>query len=403
MGAQVMDLMSSWSEAAQSILPDVVQLRREIHSDPEVGLQCPRTTEKTLAALKGLPLEFRPSKSTTGFMAILRGDQGGRTVLLRGDMDALPMREETGLPYASHNPDAMHACGHDSHTAMLVGAARLLSDRRSSLRGTVVFMFQPGEEGCHGARYMIEYGLLDDPAPDAAFALHVLPTLRSGVVSSRSGPFMAAADTLSLKVIGRGGHAAWPEQTQDPIPVLCEIVGALQTFVARQISIFDPAVLTISKISAGTTDNVIPSHAELLASLRTLSDTTRTKTLEGFERTAHGVAAAHGLTAEVEIHPKFPVTLNNPRAVELTRAAVADIGATWQPMVEPVMAAEDFSYVLRRIPGAMSFLGMEPDGLHPDQAAPLHNNRMRIDESTMAVGVALHCRLAERFLDTGLG
>ena len=196
-----LELSTDWQAVGEVQLPDMVELRRAIHADPEIGLQCPRTTDKAKAALAGLPLEIRDSTSTTGFVAILRGSSGGngRTVVLRGDMDALPMQEETGLPFASQTPGAMHACGHDSHTAMLVGAAKALCARREQLAGTVVFMFQPGEEGWHGARYMIDDGLLDEPKPDAAFALHISPNMPRGVFVSRAGPGGAAAP-------GAGAH-----------------------------------------------------------------------------------------------------------------------------------------------------------------------------------------------------
>lgn len=393
----------AWAEDAQTILPEVIALRREIHADPELGLQCPKTTAKTLAVFEGLPLEIRRSATTSGFIAILRGARTGRTVLLRGDMDALPMPEETGLAFASRNLGVMHSCGHDGHTAMLAGATKLLCQHRDRLAGTVLFMFQPGEEGHHGARHMIDEGLLDDPAPEAAFALHVLPNLASGTVTSREGTFMAAADSLTCTVIGSGGHAAWPSQTADPIPVLCEIVCALQSFVARQISVFDPAVLTVGRIDAGTSEAVIPSTARFFATLRTLSAETRATALAGFRRTAEHVAAAHGLRAEIEIRPIYPATRNHAAAVALTQAACAGIGAAWRPMSEPAMGTEDFAYVLERIPGAMSFLGVAPRGATPEAAAPIHNPRMDMDEAAMSTGVALLCRQAELFLADGFG
>ena len=228
---------------------------------------------KIKAALAGLPLDYREGTTTTGFVAILRGGRdNGRTVLLRGDMDALPMQEETGLPFASRVPGAMHACGHDAHSAMLVGAARALCARRESLSGSVVFMFQPGEEGYHGARFMIEDGLLDDPRPEAAFALHISPNMPAGMIVSRPGPLLASADTLSATIRGRGGHGAMPHDCIDPVPIACEIVTALQTYIARQVAVSDPAVLTIAKINAGTAHNIIPTTADLLGTLRTLSE-----------------------------------------------------------------------------------------------------------------------------------
>jgi amidohydrolase len=400
-----LETATDWTAASEAEFDDVVALRRAIHQDPEIGLHCPRTVEKIKAALAGLPLEIHDSKSTTGFVAILRGGRdNGRTVLLRGDHDALPMQEETGLPYASQVAGAMHACGHDSHTAMLVGAAKILSARKDDLPGSVVFMFQPGEEGHHGARFMIEDGLLDIARPEAAFALHISPNVPAGVVVSRPGPLLASADTLNATIHGKGGHGAMPHDCLDPIPVACEIVTALQTFVARQVPVMDPAVLTIARITAGSTHNVIPSKAELLGTLRTLSEETRAKVQQAFVRIVEHVAAAHGATGEASIDQGYPVTMNEPRAVALMQACAERLGGpdAWQLMPAPMMGAEDFSYVLREIPGAMAFLGVAPAGSDFRTNPPLHNTRMTIEESVMARGVAMHCAMAEQFLTDGM-
>lgn len=393
-----------WIAAAEEQYDDVVALRRAIHAEPEVGLHCPLTTEKAKAALAGLPLEIRDSTSTTGFVAILRGQSGdnGRTVLLRGDMDALPMSEETGLAFASRHDGRMHACGHDTHTAMLVGAAKALCARVERLPGTVVFMFQPGEEGHHGARFMMEDGLLGDPAPDAAFALHVSPNMPAGVVVSRAGPLLASANTVHARINGRGGHAAMPHENIDPVPIACEIVTALQTFIARRVPVSDPAVLTITTITAGTgAHNIVPDTAELLGTLRTLSEPTRALMFEAFERIVTGIAAAHGATAEAWIDAGYPVTMNDARAVDVMRDCAAAVGAGYERMKAPMMGGEDFSYVLREVPGAMAFIGAAPEGSDPATNPPLHNVRMTIDERVMTKGVAMHCSVAERFLERG--
>ena len=399
---------TSWTAAAEEQFDDVVTLRRAIHAEPEIGLHCPLTTAKAKAALAGLPLEIRDSRTTTGFVAILRGQLGdnGRTVLLRGDMDALPMTEETGLPFASTQAGRMHACGHDTHTAMLVGAARALSARRDRLPGTVVFMFQPGEEGHHGARFMMEDGLLADPAPDAAFALHVSPNMSSGVMVSREGPLLASANTVHARITGRGGHAAMPHENIDPVPIACEIVTALQTFIARRVPVQDPAVLTITAIRAdGGAHNIVPDTAELLGTLRTLSEPTRTLMFEAFERIVTNIAAAHGATAEAWIDDGYPVTMNDPRALSVMRDCAVALGGeeAYATMKAPMMGGEDFSYVLRDYPGAMAFIGAAPEGTDPAYNPPLHNTRMTIDERVMARGIAIHCAVAERFLDRGFG
>jgi hippurate hydrolase len=403
-------IATDWAAAGAAELDGVIELRRAIHADPEIGLDCRRTTEKIKRALEGLPLEYREGPSTSGLIAILRpmrttaGDNG-RAVLLRGDMDALPMEEETGLPFASEVPGAMHACGHDSHTAMLVGAARALCARRESLPGTVVFMFQPGEEGYHGARFMIEDGLLDDVLPgrrpDAAFALHVWPNMPRGIVAGRAGPLLASADTLTAKITGKGGHAAMPHDSLDPIPVACEIVTALQTLIARTVPVTDPAVLSITKISAGTAHNIVPTSAELLGTLRTLSEERRATLQASLKRVVEHVAAAHGLAGEAEVTEGYPVTLNDSRATDLARRCAEELGSQWSELPAPIMGAEDFAYVLREIPGAMAILGAAPEGTDPATNPPLHNTRMTIDEQTMAKGIALHCAFAERFLEAG--
>jgi amidohydrolase len=397
---------TDWSALGAAELDGVVQLRREIHADPELGLDCGRTAARIKAALAGLPLELREGPSTSGIVAILRGaGDNGRSVLLRGDMDALPMAEETGLAFASKTPGTMHACGHDAHTAMLVGAARALCARRERLPGTIAFMFQPGEEGHHGARHMIEDGLLDDVVagrrPDAAFALHIWPTMEDGIVAGRPGALLASADTLHAIIRGKGGHAAMPHDSLDPIPVACEIVMALQAHIARTVPVGDPAVLSITKIEAGSAHNIIPDDVTLLGTVRTLSEARRSSLHTAFVRIVEHVAAAHGLSAEARVEQGFPVTVNDPRAVELVRRCAGALGSAWVEVPQPVMGSEDFSYVLREIPGAMAFLGVGPEGSDPAERRPLHNNGMILDEAAMAKGVALHCLFAESFLANG--
>jgi len=392
-----------WAAAAEAVLPDTIALRRAIHAEPEVGLHTPKTMAKVEAALAGLPLELKRGKSTTGVMAVLRGARPGRTVLLRGDMDALPMPEDTDLPFKSTIPNTMHACGHDTHTAMLTSAAQLLAAKRDDLAGTVMFMFQPGEEGHFGARYMIEDGLLDDPAPDAAFALHIMPNAPAGMFSAKAGPMMASADHLHLTVRGRGGHASMPHDTVDPIPIAAEIVIALQTFVTRQVNAHDPVVITIARIDSGTTYNVIPEAAYMLGTIRAVSETARAKAHRGIQQVAENIARAHGAEAEVEIVPGFPVTVNDGDAVDHAQAAVRALYGekAWHTMAAPIMGAEDFSYVLHRIKGAMVFLGVCPDGVDFRGACPCHSNKMVLNEAMMARGVAAHCAIAERFLQEG--
>jgi hippurate hydrolase len=390
----------SWLAEADEAQPGTIALRRAIHAEPELGLDCPRTTEKLKASLAGLPLAIRDSKATSGFIARLDGARPGRAVLLRGDMDALPIHEDTGLDFASATPGHMHACGHDSHSAMLASAARILCARRDTIAGTILFMFQPGEEGMHGAREMIAEGLLDDPALDAAFALHVFPNMPGGVIACRPGALLASADTLSATIRGKGGHAAMPHQGIDPVPIACEAVLALQSYVARRTTFTDPAVLSITRIAGGTAHNVIPDEVELLGTMRTLSPGTRTATREAFERIVGKVAEAHGATAEARVDEGYPPTLNDPRAVALVRDIASEqFGeAGYFEIPAPIMGAEDFSYVLQKVPGAMAILGVAPPGGDPFAKAPIHNAKMMVDEAMLTRGVAMHCAVEARIM-----
>ncbi len=402
MNALAIDV-DAWTAAGEALLPDAIKLRRAIHLEPELGLDLPKTTEKVLKALEGLPLEIRQGPSTSGVVAILRGPANGRTVLLRGDMDALPLTEDTGLDFMSKNQGAMHACGHDTHVAMLAGAARALCAKRDKLAGTVMFLFQPGEEGHHGCRFMLEDGLID-PLPDAAFAIHITPNMPSGTFASKQGTLMASSDKLRIRVIGRGGHASMPHDALDPIPIACEIVTALQVAMTRRIGVVDPAVVTIARIEGGTTDNIIPEDCRLWGTLRTLSERARTKAHAVITEVAHGIAAAHGAQVDCQIETGFPVTVCDGRAVNLAeRTAKALFGESgWRTMPGPMMGAEDFSYLLQKVPGVMTFLGAVPEGGDYHSCCALHSNRMVVDENVMARGIAMHCGFAEAALAEGL-
>ncbi len=396
-------------DAARDISDELTALRRAIHAEPELGLHTPLTRDKIRAALADLPLEWREGPSTTGLVATLNPGKAGRSVLLRGDMDALPMPEETGLDFASKIPGRMHACGHDAHVAMLAGAARLLCDRREQLAGEVRFMFQPGEEGYHGARFMLEDGLLGGgahgPLPDAAFALHVMPNAKHGLIAGRAGALLAATDQLDITVTGRGGHASMPHQTRDPLPVACEIVSAIQALVTRQFDVFDPVVATITQLHAGSAYNVIADTASLHGTLRTLSPRNRRALAEGITQLATSIAAAQGLEAAVSVTEGFPVTLCDPRAVRFGEDTVGDLfGAEhWKTLASPIMGGEDFSYVLEKVPGAMFFIGVAHEGDDWSQCCGIHSSRMMLDESVLPRGAALLAGLGERFLERGFG
>jgi hippurate hydrolase len=391
-----MDLLDD----ARAQQDDLVALRRALHQDPEIGLELPRTQERVLAALDGLPLEITTgAPGLSSVVAVLRGGRtSGRSVLLRGDMDALPVGEETGLDFAATN-GAMHACGHDLHTAMLVGAARLLSTHRETLAGDVLFMFQPGEEGYDGARHMIEAGLLDvlSPRPEAAFALHVASSsFPSGAVAVRPGPMMSAADVLHVEVVGSGGHASAPYRAQDPIAVAAEIVTALQTLVTRQFDPFDPVIVTVGRFQGGSLHNIIPERATFEATVRTFSAAHQHAISERAVRLCRGIAEAHGLRAEVEWETLYPVTMNDPDQTAFVADTVAALfGAPANIMMpNPHTGSEDFSRVLDQVPGVMAFLGATPAGADPDTAAFNHSPVAMFDEGVLSCGAALYAQLA---------
>jgi hippurate hydrolase len=382
---------------AGAALDAAVALRRRIHRCPETGLDLPITQGLILDELDGLGLELATGAATTSVVAVLQGERPGPTTLLRADMDALEMPEDTGLDFASAADGKMHACGHDAHVAMLVGASRILARRRAELRGRVLFMFQPGEEGHGGARVMLDEGLLHaHGSVDRAFAIHITPMIPSGVVACRPGPLLASCDEFRIVVTGRGGHASMPHDACDPVPVACEIVTALQAMVTRVVPAFDPVVVTVTRIQAGTAFNVIPETVTCEGTIRSVSDQSRDLTVNGLRQVAEHVAAAHGCQTRVQLMDDrhYPVTVNDPAAAGRTHAVAAGlIGADHViRLPTPAMGAEDWSYVLQQVPGSMAFLGAGPPGVkHP---APNHSNRMVIDEPAMVTGMALHAAMA---------
>jgi amidohydrolase len=391
-------------DEARAQLHSVVELRRSIHREPELGLDLPLTQAKVLAALAGLPLELYQGRRSTSVMADLRGGHPGRTIILRGDMDALPLQEDTDVPFKSQFAGRMHACGHDAHTAMLAGAARILAGHQAELHGIVRFMFQPGEEGYAGAMVMMDEGLLEAPSggslPTAAFALHAAPRWTSGTVLARSGPVLASTDNFTITVRGRGGHASAPHMAADPVPVACEIVLALQSLVTRSVNVFTPGVLTVGKIEAGTASNIIPEVATLRGTVRTLSPHTRSTLVEGLHRVAHGVCAAHGLDAEVKNEPGYPVTVNDDVfarfVLDTGRELLGPDRCVEQP--SPQMPGEDFAYVLEQIPGAMVSLGTRPESYAEGEAPNAHSNRYLLNEEAMINGMIMHAGIALAYL-----
>ncbi len=379
----------------------MAELRHAIHREPEIGLELPKTQQKVLAALSGLPLEVSTGEGLSSVTAVLRGGKPGPAVLLRGDMDALPITEATGVDYASRHDGVMHACGHDLHVAMLAGAARLLSARRAELPGTVVFMFQPGEEGHFGARQMIDEGVLDAAGDRvaAAYGLHVTSNrLPLGTFSTRPGPMLAAADTIEVTVRGRGGHASQPHRAADPIPAACEIVTALATLVTRRFDVFDPVVITVGSFHSGTTDNVIPDEARFLATARSYSHDARRQLQELVPRLVRDISSAHGLKADVSYAVGYPVTVNDTAEAAFAGATVTALfGAERNELAgNPITGAEDFSYVLEQVPGAFLMLGACPPDRDPETAPSNHSASAMFDDAVLPDGATMLTELALR-------
>ncbi len=390
-------------DEATAIADDLAELRHALHAEPEIAYDLPKTQRKVLGALEGLPLEIGTGDKLTSVTAVLRGGQSGPVVLLRGDMDALPIQEATGVPFTSRIDGAMHACGHDLHTTMLAGAARLLSARQADLPGTVIFMFQPAEEGGGGAKMMIDEGVLDAAGdrPAAAYALHVFSgMLDNGVFGVRPGPILAGSDAIDVTVRGRGGHGASPHRSADPIPAACEMVTALHPMVTRRFDVFDPVVVTVGAIHAGTARNVIPDEATFLVTARSFSPESKARLRQEMTRLFESIANAHGLTVEVDYADGYPVTANDPAQAAFAASTAADLfGADRAFAVpNPLTGSEDFSFVLQQVPGAFILLGACPPGTDPNSAPGNHSALANFDDSVLVDGTTLYAELALRSL-----
>lgn len=362
----------------------MIAMRRDLHRHPERRLRLPRTRQVILDALDGLGYEMHFGESLDSIMAVLRGDPDGPMVLLRGDMDALPIQERSGEEFSSTN-DLMHACGHDLHVAGLVGAGRTLAEL-GPLPGTVVLMFQPGEEDPGGAKIMVAEGSLEAAGrlPDAAFAVHV-DTSERGVITTREGAMMASVTDLRIRITGRGGHGSRPHMAVDPVSVGAEITLALQNYITRRIYIFDPVVMNVGQFQTEGPLNAIPTSAHLGISVRTFSDAALEQLHEEVPRLVHGIAGAYGCTAELDWHLSCPVTFNDEvaaaAAISELREVFGDDRVVRAP--QPWSGSEDFSYVLQKIPGAMLMLGACPPELDPATAPNNHSDEVRFDDSVL--------------------
>ena len=380
---------------AQDLQDDLVTLRRALHANPELGYQLPFTQKTVLEELADLGLEITTGESLTSIVAVLKGGRPGPAVLLRGDMDALPVAEDTGLDYASTNGN-MHACGHDMHTAGLVGAARLLAAHRDELPGSIVFMFQPAEEVEGGAEPMIAEGLLEAAGVPlvAAYGIHVEADER-GRFTTKGGPLMAGFADLNLKVHGAGGHSSQPQATRDPVPAVAEIALALNTMVSRSFDIFDPVVVSVTQLEGSQASNIIPDTAKLTASVRYLSADSIALLQERVPEIAESIARAHRCTAEVDFRIGFPVTVNNPAETSTVIDRLSEVfGAEHvEEMAAPRMGSEDFSYVLQNVPGTFVFLGATPEGVDPN-AETNHSPRVVFDDGLLGDQAAALAYLA---------
>ena len=392
-----MTISSEMLDAARTIGDEIVATRRAIHQWPELAYTEERTAALVESRLREFGIEVQAGVGGTGVVGLLRGARPGKTVLLRADMDALPIDEISDAPYCSQNKGVMHACGHDGHTSMLLGAARLLVERRDRLSGNVKLMFQPAEEGGFGALRMIEAGLMEGPAVDAAFALHVDSLHYVGEVALLSGPASAAADRFTILVHGAGGHAARPQLTVDPIVVAAHIVVALQTLVSREVAPSEPAVITVGDLHAGTTENVIPDDARIRGTLRTYSPDLRAYLERRIKELSSGIAAAMRATAEIDWRPGYPSVINDPASVELVRRVVEEgLGEAAPIEGELGMGAEDFSYVVQRAPGMMFRLGVRSRSW--EKPRPTHSSSFDLDEAALPIGAGLLAATAVSFL-----
>lgn len=395
--------MKPFLEAAEAIQCELVQLRHKLHREPEIGLDLLKTQAKILDALADLNLEVTTGKALSSVTAVLRGKSSDKTVILRADMDALPVTELADIEFKSEIDGAMHACGHDLHVAMLIGAANLLTANRDHLNGDVVFMFQPGEEGYDGAGHMIKEGVLtaSGKKANATYGIHVMSAgIPNGTFTTKPGIMMASSDELHVTVVGMGGHGSQPHTAKDPIPVAAEMISALQLLITRSFNAFDPVVITVGQFHAGTKANIIPDTAEFQATIRTFSDENRNRIQSEAVRLCKSIAEGYGLTAEVKVVEQYPVTVNNDDHARFVGQVAKEVfGETgFLEMPYPIAGAEDYSRVLAEIPGSYVFLGASVDKDFTKSEVN-HSPRAMFDDSVLYRGTALLSELAVRSLN----
>jgi amidohydrolase len=384
--------MAAILDLPQAVIDEVVATRRDLHAHPELGFEEVRTSRVVAARLRELGYEVHEGIGVTGVVGVMHGARPGKTIMLRADMDALPLAEENVLPFASTVAGAMHACGHDGHVAILLGAARVVAARRDELAGTLVLCFQPAEEGKGGAKAMVDEGMLERFGVERAYALHLYSQLPTGVVGLREGPFYASSDSIEIRIEGRGGHGAAPHLSIDPILVAAEFVASVQKVVSRQIDPMEPAVVTIGAISGGTTHNVIPSAVTLLGTVRAFDHGVRERMAERIERVLRGVCEASGATYSFDYQWRYPVTSNDAAQAGYVReVAERTLGSERVVRSPRHMGAEDFSFFALRVPACMFMLGSSGD---EHTSFPHHHGRFDIDEDALETGVRMMTALA---------
>jgi amidohydrolase len=380
------------AECPADVVADVIAIRRDLHQHPELGFEERRTAAFVATRLHDLGYEVAEEIGITGVVGVIRGTRPGKTIMLRADMDALPIEEENAVAYASQTRGAMHACGHDGHVAMLLGAATLISRRRDELAGTIVLCFQPAEEGLGGAKAMVEAGVLERFGVERAYGLHLASAFPTGIIGLREGPFYASSDSIEITIEGVGGHGAAPHLSVDPIYVAGAFIVALQQVVSRQIDPLAPAVVTIGAIHAGTIHNVIPSRATLLGTVRAFEADVRAKMAERIERVLRGVCDSSGATYKFEYIRRYPVTSNDAEQARYVRAlAEREIGPRRVMEAPKLMGAEDFSFFAERVPACFYSIGCNGG---PASAFPHHHAKFDIDERALTTGVRMMTALA---------
>lgn len=380
---------------AANMMDEVRATRHHLHQFPEIGLSEFKTSDYVAERLSAMGYEVTRGLAKTGVVATLKNGSSSRSIGIRADFDALPIHEETGLPYASQIPGMMHACGHDGHTAMLLGAAKLLAERRN-FDGTIHLIFQPAEENFGGARLMIEDGLFERFPCDAVFGLHNDPDIPFGKFAVRAGPILAAVDECKITVNGRGGHGAEPQSTADPIVCGASIIMALQTIVSRNIHPLDPSVITVGGFHAGAASNVIPERAEMVLSIRSFDPAVRDQLEARIRAVAEGQAASYGMGVTIDYERGYDPTINHQAETDFVRDVAMSFAGADQvfDMVRPMMGSEDFGYMLAKRPGSFFFLGTQRT---PDDP-PLHHPRYDFNDDILPIGTSFWVELAERYL-----